>query len=116
MFALVQIVALCAAADAALEFTIPDAALMTPARVIHIRLDGPESVLDAVAKLPPASLARLARMDMWIVRRTADDKIQVLTIDWAAISQRGATATNYQLFDGDRLYLQARPGFLQLEK
>ncbi len=30
-------------------------------------------------------------------------------MDWKAITRHGATATNYQVFAGDRIYVQAEP-------
>jgi polysaccharide export outer membrane protein len=48
-------------------------------------------------------------MDLWIVRREAGGKTWVLPVDWVGIRQRGLTTTNYQILDGDRLFLQARP-------
>jgi polysaccharide export outer membrane protein len=33
--------------------------------------------------------------------------VQILPVDWAAITQGGSTATNYQIFPGDRIYLKA---------
>jgi hypothetical protein len=33
----------------------------------------------------------------------------VLPIYWEAITRHGDTATNYQLFPGDRIYVQAKP-------
>jgi len=32
---------------------------------------------------------------------------QILPVDWRAIVQGGSTATNYQLFPGDRVYVKA---------
>lgn len=106
MLAVFPILALCAATDAVPRCTVQDAKLTGPAQVIFIRGNGTESVLDVVGKLPQAGLTR---KDMWIVRRTGQGKRLMLNIDWKAITQQGVTATNYQLFDGDRLYLQARP-------
>jgi len=33
--------------------------------------------------------------------------LQILPVDWRAIVQGGSTATNYQLFPGDRVYVKA---------
>jgi polysaccharide export outer membrane protein len=32
----------------------------------------------------------------------------VLPVDWNGIAQRGATATNYQIMPGDRVYVRAQ--------
>ena len=106
MFALLQIVALCTAAEAAPKYTVHVRGLTTPERVIAVRATGNDCVLDAVGTLPQAGLDR---MDMWIVRRTEGGKPQVLKIDWNAIKQQGVTSTNYLLLEGDRLFVQARP-------
>jgi hypothetical protein len=76
-------------------------------RVIPVPRADSDSVLDAVTALnrPPQSLLR---MDMWIVRPDGGGKPRVLRVDWAAISLRCATDTNYILMAGDQLFLQAR--------
>jgi polysaccharide export outer membrane protein len=108
MFALLQVVVLCAAADAAPGYTVHVRELTVPERVVRVPLTGSETVLDAVAALkrPPNNLAR---MDLWVARSGEGGKVQVLRIDWTEITMRGVTATNYQLLTGDRLFLQARP-------
>ena len=108
MFALFQIVALCAAADGAPGYTVHVRELTAPERAIRVRLIGSDTVLDAVTGLKRQP-GDLGRMDLWIVRRSEDGKSRVLRVNWAAITQQGATATNYQMLDGDRLFLQARP-------
>ena len=37
------------------------------------------------------------------------DGDKILPVDWAAVTKRGRTETNYQLFPGDRLYVSADP-------
>ena len=32
-----------------------------------------------------------------------------MVVDWRGITQEGITTTNYQLFPGDRIYIQAYP-------
>jgi hypothetical protein len=120
MLALFQIVALCAVADGAPvvglcgaaeetpNYTVHIRALKAPERAIHVQLTSSVAVMDAVESLRRQS-HELRRMDMWIERRTADGWTRVLPIDWTAISQGGACATNYQLLAGDRLFLKARP-------
>jgi hypothetical protein len=46
---------------------------------------------------------------IWIARpSTTDPKCStILPIDWEAIVKCGRTETNYQLFPGDRLYIQS---------
>ena len=107
MFAMFQIVALCAAVDAAPGYTVHLRGLTAPEQTIRQKFTGSETVLDAVAALPRPADANV--MDLWIARQGKGGKVQVLRIDWAALSQYGMTATNYQILDGDRLFLQARP-------
>ena len=106
MFALFQIVALCAATDTAPKYSVHVRELTAPEQVTRVRTTSRDCVFDAVSSLPQSNLGR---MDMWIVRRTADGTAKVLPIDWVAITQHGVTATNYQLLAGDRLFVQARP-------
>jgi hypothetical protein len=47
-------------------------------------------------------------MDLWVVRPGVDGQAIVLKVDWAGITQRGETRTNFQLRAGDRLFLQAQ--------
>jgi len=108
MFALLQVLVLCAAADAAPSYTVYVRELSAPERATRVPLTGPETVLDAVAALK-RSPADLEQMDLWIARPAAGGKVQLLRIDWAAITRQGAAATNYQVLAGDRLFLQARP-------
>jgi hypothetical protein len=120
MFALFQIVALCAAADGAPvvglcgaaeetpSYTVHIRALKTSERTMHVQLSSSVTVLDAVESLRRQS-RELGQMDMWIERRTAGGHIRILPIDWTALSQGGQCSTNYIILAGDRLFLQARP-------
>jgi polysaccharide export outer membrane protein len=82
--------------------------LTNPGWAIPVSLDSSVCILDAVGALQ-RSPRELARMDLWVVRREAGGKVRVLPVDWVGITQWGKTATNYQILDGDRLFLQARP-------
>lgn len=69
---------------------------------------GNETVLDAIAQikgLPTVSNSR----QIWVARPSANpcNADQRLYVDWDAISMGGDTSTNYQLFPGDRLYVQS---------
>ena len=108
MFAIFPIIALCAAIEAKPGYTVHVRELTAPERVIRLQPTGTHSVLDAVASLKRQP-SGLGRMDLWIVRRDEDGKAQVLPVDWTALTQRGMSATNYQMLAGDRLFLQARP-------
>ena len=73
-------------------------------------ITGKETVLDAITLiggLPPQA----SRKKIWVARPAPCDHecLQVLPVDWKAIVEGGSTCTNYQLFPGDRIYIQADP-------
>jgi polysaccharide export outer membrane protein len=76
--------------------------------VTRFPVTGNETVLDAIGLingLPPVASKR----HIWVARRTpgTTGPIQVLPVDWCAITQQGLTGTNYQLMPGDRIYVKA---------
>jgi polysaccharide export outer membrane protein len=75
-------------------------------QVIRIPFTGNETVLDAIGQiggLPTVS----SKKKIWVARPGPDDSIQTLPVDWKAITQDGLVRTNYQLFPGDRIYIQS---------
>jgi polysaccharide export outer membrane protein len=79
-------------------------------QIISIPFKGNETVLDALSQvngLSPVS----SKNRIWLARPAPADKgcCQVLPVDYKAISQGGATATNYQILPGDRVYVKAVP-------
>jgi polysaccharide export outer membrane protein len=79
-------------------------------QVIRLPYTGNDTVLDAIGQvygLPAVA----SKHRIWIARPAPADSPcdQVLPVDWIGITQRGATATNYVLFPGDRVYVQAQP-------
>jgi protein involved in polysaccharide export with SLBB domain len=76
-------------------------------QVIPIPVTGNETVLDAIAKIQGLpSMASKKRI--WLARATPDDlHPQILPIDWTGIAMRGSAVTNYQVFPGDRIYIQS---------
>jgi protein involved in polysaccharide export with SLBB domain len=77
-------------------------------QVFPIAVTGNETVLDAVGKV--SSLAPVSSVRrVWVARPAPPGHPcdQVLPVDWLAIVKGGATATNYQLFPGDRVYVDA---------
>jgi polysaccharide export outer membrane protein len=75
-------------------------------QVYPFPITGSETVLDALGRingLPPVADKR----KVWVARRGPGDMGQVMPVDWCGIAQRGATATNYQLMPGDRVYVKA---------
>jgi polysaccharide export outer membrane protein len=73
-------------------------------QVVRVPYTGSETVLDAVANVGGLS-GGIGGRKMWI-SRPGGASDQVLPIDWKAITQSGVTATNYQLFPGDRLHVK----------
>jgi len=76
--------------------------------VLRFPITGKETVLDAIGQiqgLPAVSSQRR----IWVARPAPADHccLQILPVDWKAIVQGGSTATNYQLFPGDRVYVKA---------
>lgn len=70
---------------------------------------GSETVLDALANnfgLTSVS----SRRNIWVARRTPHmgQAEQILPVDFVGITQHGITATNYQVFPGDRIYVKAQ--------
>ena len=79
-------------------------------QVFRLPVTGNETVLDAISRvqgLPPVASRRL----IWLARPTPPDSgcSQIKPVDWDAITQAGSTATNYQIFPGDRIFVQSNP-------
>jgi polysaccharide biosynthesis/export protein len=51
-----------------------------------------------------------SKRNIWVARRTphGGQPWQILPVDWIGITQHGITATNYQVFPGDRIYVKAQ--------
>lgn len=72
--------------------------------VSQFPITGNETVLDAIANVN--GLDSVSSKKIWIARPTSDNcKVQILPVDWRAITAQGSTATNYQLMPGDRLFI-----------
>ncbi len=71
---------------------------------------GNETVLAAISQINGLSQVSSSK-NIWIVRPLASDpqKPAILTVDWDGITRRGETATNYQIFPGDRVYIGEDP-------
>ncbi len=79
-------------------------------QVFRLPSTGNETVLDAISQvqgLAPVS----SKKRIWVARPSPVQLgcNQVLPVDWRAITEGGSTATNYQLFPGDRVYVAANP-------
>jgi protein involved in polysaccharide export with SLBB domain len=69
---------------------------------------GNEFVLDSVSKLQGLPWWA-SKKKIWVARPAPCNNpcLQVLPVDWNAITQGGATCTNWQLMPGDRVYVRA---------
>ncbi len=67
-------------------------------------ITGNDTVLDAIANI--GGLDSVSSKKIWVARPTSDNcKVQVLPVDWRAITAQGATSSNYQLMPGDRVFV-----------
>jgi protein involved in polysaccharide export with SLBB domain len=73
--------------------------------VRRIPITGNETVLDALAAI--GGLSQFSSKKIWLSRpsTTNSRKGTILNIDYAAITQRGATETNYQIMPSDRIFI-----------
>jgi polysaccharide export outer membrane protein len=73
--------------------------------VARFPVTGNETVLDAIAQIN--GLSRLSSKDVWIARPAPSGVgcDQILPVDIQAIMKGGATATNYQVLPGDRVFI-----------
>jgi len=76
--------------------------------VFRLPITGKETVLDAVSMIQGVPAVGSLKK-IWVARPTpaAHGCSQILPVDWNAITQAGVTATNYQLFPGDRVYVES---------
>ncbi|MGA2032541.1 MAG: polysaccharide biosynthesis/export family protein [Thermoguttaceae bacterium] len=73
-------------------------------KVVRLPITGNETVLDAVSHV--GGLSQLASKKIWIARPVPPGSAEtVLPVDWQAISHHGATATNFQIYPGDRVVI-----------
>ena len=75
-------------------------------QVFRLPYIGSETVLDAVSQIGGLPTTA-SKKKIWVARPAPDNSIQNLPVDWIGITQDGLVATNYQLFPGDRLYIQS---------
>ena len=70
---------------------------------------GNETVLDAISHVN--GLSQLSSKKIWIARPAPQKSgcQQILPVDWEAITQRAQTATNYQVFPSDRVFIAEDP-------
>jgi polysaccharide export outer membrane protein len=77
--------------------------------VTTLPVKGNETVLDAISQLGGLSGISSAHR-IWIARPAPAGAPcdQILPVDWASITTRARTETNYQLMPGDRLYVDGQ--------
>jgi len=69
--------------------------------------EGNETVLDAIAKIQGLP-AVASKKRIWLARATPGfNAPQVYPVDWCAITKMGAAGANYQVFPGDRIYVNS---------
>jgi len=72
--------------------------------VIRLPITGGETVLDAIANI--GGISQLSSTNIWIARPSpSGDADQILPVDWMALTRRGDTTTNYQIFPKDRIFI-----------
>ena len=71
----------------------------------RVPITGNETVLDAISQVQ--GLTRFSSKNIWIARPSPGGATcdQVLPVNWKEITQGAATATNYQLLPGDRVFI-----------
>ncbi len=77
------------------------------AQVYRFPITGNETVLDALSQiygLPTVA----SKKKIWLARATPDHAPpKVLPVDWCGLVKKGSSATNYQVYPGDRLYVES---------
>ena len=72
--------------------------------VYRFSVTGNETVLDAISQIQ--GLEQVSSKRIWIARPTREPgKIQVMPVDWEAITAQASTCTNYQILPGDRVFI-----------
>jgi polysaccharide biosynthesis/export protein len=76
-------------------------------QIVRLPCTGNETVLDAIAKID--GLPQVSSKRIWIARPCPEDvrKSTIIRVNWQSITADGIATTNYQLFPGDRVYVQA---------
>ena len=72
--------------------------------VIKFPITGNDTVLDAIANIN--GLTEVSSKQIWIARPAPHgEAVQVLPVDWQAVTAFGGSSTNYQLMPGDRVFV-----------
>jgi polysaccharide export outer membrane protein len=76
-------------------------------QVYRISATGNETVLDALSQINGLP-AVASKKRIWVARATPDHAPpMILPVDWCGIVKNGSAATNYQIFPGDRVYVNS---------
>jgi polysaccharide export outer membrane protein len=76
-------------------------------QVYRISATGNETVLDALSQINGLP-AVASKKRIWVARATPDhSQPMILPVDWCGIVRSGSAATNYQIFPGDRIYVNS---------
>jgi polysaccharide export outer membrane protein len=77
-------------------------------QVFRFPITGNDTVLDAIRNIQGLPVVA-SKKRMWVARPAPANHecLQILPVDWRAIVEGGSTATNYQLFPGDRVFVSA---------
>jgi polysaccharide export outer membrane protein len=76
-------------------------------QVYRISATGNETVLDALSQINGLP-AVASKKRVWVARATPDHSPPlILPVDWCGIVKNGSAATNYQIFPGDRVYVNS---------
>jgi polysaccharide export outer membrane protein len=76
-------------------------------QVYRISATGNETVLDALSQINGLP-AVASKKRIWVARATPDHAPPlILPVDWCGIVKNGSAATNYQIFPGDRVYVNS---------
>lgn len=77
-------------------------------QVYRLPITGNETVLDALSQIQGLP-AVASKKRIWVARATPGHAHpMILGVDWCGIVQRGAAETNYQIFPGDRIYVNSQ--------
>jgi protein involved in polysaccharide export with SLBB domain len=72
--------------------------------VYKLPVTGNETVLDAIADIQ--GLEQVSSKKIWIARPTSDKcRVQIMPVDWYAITELASPETNYQVLPGDRIFI-----------
>jgi polysaccharide export outer membrane protein len=77
-------------------------------RVAKFPITGNDTVLDAIANAQQVNngLTEVSSKRIWIARPVPHcNDLQVLPVDWQAVTAYGGVTTNYQLMPGDRVFV-----------